>query len=160
MTADQTTPLVVHVERVLPAPRARIFELHSEADQLAKWWGPKGFTVPNLVVDLRVGGRYRIAMQPPDGDPFFLTGEFRRVEPPAHLSYSFRYEEPDVDDQETVVDFSLRELGGSTTTASIDQGPFLTEARRALHLQGWTETLDRLYELVVNEAREGPKASR
>src|SRR6185503_2752739 len=62
MTADQTTPLVVHVERVLPAPRARIFELHSEADQLAKWWGPKGFTVPNIVVDLRVGGRYRIAM--------------------------------------------------------------------------------------------------
>lgn len=121
MTA-RTTKLMLHVERVLPAPRALIFKLHSEPDHLARWWGPRGFRVPSIVVDLRVGGQYRIAMQPPDGDPFFLAGEFRRVEPPAQ-----------------------------STEVGVDQGPFLTEARRALHTQGWTETLDRLYELVVNE---------
>jgi uncharacterized protein YndB with AHSA1/START domain len=76
-------------------------------------------------------------MQPPDGDPFVLTGEFRRVQPPARLSYTFGYEEPDADDRETVVDLSLRDLGESTA-ARIDQGPFLTEARRALHTQGLT----------------------
>ena len=149
MTA-RPTELTLHVERVLPAPRALIFKLHSEPDQLARWWGPRGFSVPSIVMDLRVGGQYRIAMQPPNGDPFFLTGEFRRVEPPAQLSYTFRYEEPDADDRETVVDFSLRDVGESTEV-SVDQGPFLTEARRALHTQGWTETLDRLHELVVNE---------
>jgi uncharacterized protein YndB with AHSA1/START domain len=144
------TEFTMHVERVLPAPRGLIFTLHSEPDQLARWWGPRGFSVPSMTVDLRVGGQYRIAMQPPDGDPFFLTGEFRRIEPAVQLSYTFRYEEPDADDQETVVDFSLRDVGESTRV-SVGQGPFLTEGRRALHTQGWTETLDRLYELVANE---------
>jgi uncharacterized protein YndB with AHSA1/START domain len=153
MTAHPTE-LTLHVERVVPASPGLIFKLHSEPDELARWWGPRGFCVPNIVVDLRVGGQYRIAMQPPDGDPFFLTGEFRRVEPPARLSYTFRYEEPDPDDRETIVDFSLREIGNSTEVG-VDQGPFLTEARRGLHTQGWTETLDRLYELVVNEAPLG-----
>jgi uncharacterized protein YndB with AHSA1/START domain len=149
MTA-RPTELTVHVERVLPAPRAEIFKLHSEPDQLAKWWGPRGFSVPSIVLEMRIGGHYRIAMQPHDSDSFFLTGEFRRIEPPAQLSYTFRYEEPDADDQETVVDVSLRD-DGESTEVSIDQGPFLTEARRDLHTQGWTETLDRLYELVVSE---------
>ena len=144
------TDLTLHVGRVVPAPRALIFKLHSEPEQLARWWGPRGFSVPSIDVDLHVGGQYRIAMQPPDGDPFLLVGEFRRIEPPDQLSYTFRYEEPDADDQETVVDFSLHDVGGSTEVA-IDQGPFLTEARRALHTQGWTETLDRLHELVVTE---------
>ena len=153
MTA-RPTELMVHVECVLPAPRALIFELHSDPDQLAKWWGPRGFSTPSIVVDVRVGGQYRIAMQPPVGDSFFLTGEFRCVEPPAQLSYTFRYEEPDADDQETVVDFALRDDGASTVV-SIDQGPFLTEARRALHTQGWTETLDRLYELVMSRHSSG-----
>ena len=110
MTA-RPTELTLHVERVLPAPRALIFKLHSKPDQLARWWGPRGFSVPNIVVDVRVGGQYRIEMQPPDGDSFVLTGEFRRVEPPAQLSYTFRYEEPAADDRETVVDFSLRDVG-------------------------------------------------
>ena len=153
MTA-RPAELTLHVERVLPAPRALIFKLHSERDQLARWWGPSGFSVPSIDVDLRVGGQYRIAMQPPDGDAFFLAGEFRRVEPPVLLSYTFRYEEPDADDRETVVDFSLRDVGESTEV-SVDQGPFLTEARRALHTQGWTETLDRLYDLVVNDHPSG-----
>jgi hypothetical protein len=68
------------------------------------------------------------------------------------LSYTFRYEDPDPDDRETVVDFSLRDLGESTEL-SVDQGPFLTESRRALHTQGWTETIDRLHELVTNHVR-------
>jgi len=45
------------------------------------------------------------------------------------------------------VTFSLDDRGGSTQV-SVDQGVFATEARRALHDQGWTESLDRLQELV------------
>ena len=46
-------------------------------------------------VDLRVGGAYRIAVQPPEGELFYLRGEFRAIDPPAYLSYTFRYEDPD-----------------------------------------------------------------
>ena len=78
-------------------------------------------------------------MQPPVGDPFYLTGEFREVDPPARLAYTFVWEDPDPDDVETLVVLSFRDLGGSTE-AALTQGPFTTEARHALHRNGWTES--------------------
>ncbi|MEK6278138.1 MAG: SRPBCC domain-containing protein [Actinomycetota bacterium] len=133
--------------RVLPAPRPRVFRAITEPDELAKWWGPEGFTAPSIDLDLRVGGSYRIAMQPPEGDLFHLSGEFREVDPPARLAYTFRWEDPDPDDQETVVTLSLEDRGESTGLA-LDQGPFLTEGRLALHTEGWTDGLDRLEQLM------------
>ena len=137
----------LHLERVLRAPRALVFSAHIEPDQLAKWWGPHGFTAPSVDLDPRVGGGYRIAMQPPDGDLFYLSGEFREVDAPNRLTYTFRLEDPDPDDRETVVTFSLFDLGESTRLI-VDQGRFASEARRALHEQGWTETLERLQEFL------------
>ena len=47
------------------------------------------------MLDLSVGGGYRFTMQPPDGDPFRLSGEFHEIAPPSRLVYTFRWEEPD-----------------------------------------------------------------
>jgi uncharacterized protein YndB with AHSA1/START domain len=135
------------MNRVISATRPRVFNALTEPGELAKWWGPRGFTSPNVEIDLRVGGSYRIAMQPPDGELFHLSGEFRAVDPPARLAYTFRWEDPDPDDQETVVTLTLRDAGESTEL-SFTQGVFATEGRRALHEQGWTDGLDRLQELM------------
>jgi uncharacterized protein YndB with AHSA1/START domain len=139
--------LTLHLERVLPAPRSVVFSALIEPDELAKWWGPKGFTAPSIELKPHVGGTYRIAMQPPVGELFHLSGEFRDVDAPARLDYTFRWEEPTPDDRETVVTLSLRDLGRSTAL-SVDQGAFATEERRALHERGWTESLERLQELI------------
>lgn len=146
MTA-QPSGLTLHMKRVLRAPRSLMFRALTEPDELAKWWGPHGFTAPSVEVDLRVGGSYRIAMQPPEGDVFYLAGEFREVDPPTRLAYTFRWEDPDPDDQETVVTLSLRDLGESTELI-FAQGTFAIERRRALHEEGWTNALDRLQELM------------
>jgi uncharacterized protein YndB with AHSA1/START domain len=137
----------LHLERVLPAPPSLVFRAHTEPDVLAKWWGPTGFSVPKIEFDLRVGGRYRIAMQPPDGLRFYLVGEFLEVDPPIRLVYTFRWEDPDPDDRETVVTFSLGGLDESTEL-TVDHGVFATVGRRALHEQGWAESLDRLRALI------------
>ena len=139
--------LTLHLERVLSAPPATVFGVLVKPEELAKWWGPKGFTSPRIEIDPRVGGTYRIAMQPPEGELFHLSGEFRDVDAPARLAYTFRWEEPTPDDRETVVTLLLRDRGGSTRL-SVDQGAFATEERRALHERGWTESLDRLQELI------------
>jgi uncharacterized protein YndB with AHSA1/START domain len=144
---EQPDGLTLTLERVLPAPRSRVFRALIEPDELAKWWGPEGFTSPRIEFDPRVGASYRIAMQPPDGDLFHLTGEFREVDPPSRLAYTFIWEEPDPDDQETVVTLSLEDRGESTKL-SLVQGPFLTEARLALHDGGWTDGFDRLQDLL------------
>lgn len=153
---DRPGELTLHLERVVPAPRPVVFGMHTDPQSLARWWGPQGFSSPRVELDLRVGGTYRIVMQPPDGDAFVLSGEFREIDAPARLAYTFRWEDPDPDDRETIAAVSLREVGESTLV-TVDQGPFATEARRALHEQGWTETLDRLAGLAtIAEAGDEP----
>lgn len=139
--------LTLHLERVLSAPRTLVFRAHAEPDVLAQWWGPSGFSAPSIELDVRVGGRYRIAMQPPDSSLFYLSGEFLEVDPPARLAYTFRWEDPDPDDRETIVTFSLADADDSTRV-TVAQAAFATEARLALHERGWTESLDRLQELM------------
>jgi uncharacterized protein YndB with AHSA1/START domain len=135
--------LRLELERVLPAPPPAVFAAFTDPDELAKWWGPEGFTTPSLDFEPRVGQSYRIEMQPPEGDPFHLVGQFREVDPPARLAYTFVWEPPDPDDVETVVDLSFRDLGESTAV-SLAQGPFKTKSRRALHRDGWTDSFDRV----------------
>jgi uncharacterized protein YndB with AHSA1/START domain len=135
--------LMLHLERDLGAPAERVFAACLEAEALAEWWGPAGFTSPRVDLDARAGGSYRIRMQPPEGEAFHLCGEFVEVDPPRRLVYTFEWEEPDPDDRQTVVTLSFVKRGTGTTVV-LDQGPFRTEARRALHETGWTETLERL----------------
>jgi uncharacterized protein YndB with AHSA1/START domain len=150
---DQTMgsdELTLQLKRVLPAVPAVVFAAFSDADELARWWGPRGFSIPSLEFEPRVGAGYRIEMQPPEGDRFHLTGEFREVDPPARLAYSFVWEQPDPDDMETQVDLRFRDLGKSTEV-TMTQGPFRTEARRALHRDGWTDSLEKLERLLADQ---------
>jgi uncharacterized protein YndB with AHSA1/START domain len=140
--------LAFRLERVVAAPRPTVFRAHADAERFAHWFGPKGFTASRADVDLRVGGSYRIEMQPPDGEPFSLGGEFRQVDPPSRLVYTFRYDDPDPDDVETTVVFTLDEVGTSTRVV-VEQGLFATAARLALHHDGWSDTLDRLEAFVA-----------
>jgi uncharacterized protein YndB with AHSA1/START domain len=147
---QRSDELRLEMERVLPGPRPVVFAAFSDPDELVKWWGPKGFSVPSLTFQARVGETYRIEMQPPEGDRFYLTGEFREVDPPARLAYTFVWEEPDPDDVETIVGLSFRDLGRSTEVA-FTQGPFKTEPRRALHRDGWTDGFDKLERLMPGQ---------
>jgi uncharacterized protein YndB with AHSA1/START domain len=86
-------------------------------------------------------------MQPPDGVLFHLTGEFREINCPSRLAYTFVWEPPHPDDQETVVVLSLRDVEGSTAM-ELTHGVFTDSARLTLHEQGWTESFERLREVV------------
>jgi uncharacterized protein YndB with AHSA1/START domain len=141
--APESEELVLELKRVLPAPPAAVFAAFSDPDQLRQWWGPADFTVTAIDYEPRVGEKYRIEMQPPEGDAFYLTGEFREVDPPSRLAYTFVWEDPDPDDVETLVELSFEELNGETEV-DFTQGRFKTEARRQLHRDGWTDTFDKL----------------
>jgi uncharacterized protein YndB with AHSA1/START domain len=145
--AAQSGQPTLEMKRLLPAAPSVAFAAFSEPNELAKWWGPQGFTIPSVEFDPRVGATYRIEMRPPEGDSFNLIGEFRDVDPPARLAFTFVWEDPDPDDVETLVGLSFRDLGGSTEVA-LTQGPFKTEARRALHRDGWTDSFDKLEHLM------------
>ena len=134
------------MKRVVGAARPAVFRAFSEPAELRRWWGPAGFAVPSLEFEPRAGAGYRIEMQPPDADAFFLTGQFREVEPPARLSFTFAWEDPHPDDVETLVELSFEDVGGSTEVG-LTQGSFKTEERRALHTDGWGDSFDKLERL-------------
>jgi uncharacterized protein YndB with AHSA1/START domain len=140
---DASRGLVLELTWTFGASRERVFTALTDPAELAKWWGPSGFTTPEIWLELKVGGRYRLGMQPPDGELFHLVGEFLEIDAPARLAYTFRWEDPDPDDVETVVRLSVRAEAGRTLL-SLWQGPFATEARLALHRSGWTDSLQRL----------------
>jgi uncharacterized protein YndB with AHSA1/START domain len=135
--------LTVKLSGIVQASPQRGFEAMTDPEQVAMWWGPEGFTCPAVSLDPRMGGAYRIAMQPPEGELFHLAGEYLEVEPPSSLAYTFRWEPPDPDDRETVARLVLRERDGAAEV-ELTQSPFATEARRELHRAGWTDTLARL----------------
>jgi uncharacterized protein YndB with AHSA1/START domain len=136
---------------VLDAPPEPIFRALTDPVALARWWGPSGFTTPEIHLDLRVGGGYRFSMQPPSGDVFHLAGEFLEIDPPSRLAYTFRWEEPDPDDRQTVVTLSLESVGDATRV-TLCQGEFSNSARLELHKSGWTDSLGKLRRLIASGA--------
>jgi uncharacterized protein YndB with AHSA1/START domain len=144
---EQSSGLTLEIERVLPVARAVVFEAFTDPDVLSQWWGPEGFGIASLEFEARVGERYRIEMQPPDGDAFDLVGEFRRVDSPERLVFTFIWAEPDPDDVETLAALEFRDLGDSTEVA-LTQRPFKTEGRLNLHREGWGDSFDKLERLL------------
>jgi uncharacterized protein YndB with AHSA1/START domain len=143
--------LELELARTFPASPERVFRALTEPAELAQWWGPAGFSSPEMDFDARAGNRYRITMQPPEGDAFHLTGEFLEVDPPSRLAFTFAWDPPDADDRETVAALSLRALDDSTEV-TLHQSGFLTEDRVALHRDGWTESFERLARLIAGDA--------
>jgi uncharacterized protein YndB with AHSA1/START domain len=137
----------LRLDRVVPGSASAAYEAFTDPARLARWWGPKGFTIPGLDFEPRPGASYRIEMQPPEGDSFYLAGEFREVDPPHKLAFTFRWEDPDPDDVENVAEIVFEDEGESTRVRLV-QAPFRTEDRRALHHDGWTDSFDKLEELL------------
>ena len=100
MTMQTAENLRLEIKRLIKAPRERVFEAWTNAEQLKKWFGPdEDIVVPQTKVDLRAGGKYRIQMKKPDGEFHTATGTYREVKPPERLVFTWSWEkdgsEPD-----------------------------------------------------------------
>ena len=142
MTSDRGR-FVLEQTLFFDAPIARVFGMLTEHTEVASWWGPLGFTTPEVQLDLRMGGSYRFTMQPPEGEAFHLSGAFLEVQAPSSLRFTFRWDEPVPDDRETVVEVSLNPLG-ARTMVTLTQGEFATEERLQLHRSGWADSFEKL----------------
>ncbi|MFN3347698.1 SRPBCC domain-containing protein [Pseudorhodoplanes sp.] len=75
------------VTRIVKAPRARVWEAYSQADQLARWWGPKGATIRVLKLDFRPGGLFHYAMEFQPGHPIYGRFIYGLIDEPHRLEY-------------------------------------------------------------------------
>lgn len=81
---SQTRDFVI--TRVFDAPRERVWTAWSEAERLAKWWGPKGCTIGVRKLDFRPGGVFHYSMQFNEGT---MWGRFvyREIAAPERLVF-------------------------------------------------------------------------
>jgi uncharacterized protein YndB with AHSA1/START domain len=129
------------LNRLIKAPREKVFAAWTRPEALQQWWGPGPVTCPEAHVDLREGGSYRIANLELDGSITWISGEFHRVQPPEELVYTWNVSI--VAGDATLVTLRLREHPVGTELILIHER-FVDDAVRDMHGQGWGLCIDKL----------------
>ncbi|MEZ5246109.1 MAG: SRPBCC domain-containing protein [Acidimicrobiales bacterium] len=146
----------VEIERTFDAPIDLIWAMWTEADHFAAWYGPMGATIPTAEMDLKIGGRRRIAMEmdtPGGAMQMFFVGEFREIEPKTRLVYTESMADaagtamtaeqmgmPAGTPMETTVVVELEDLGDRTRMTMTHIGVPADSPGG----QGWTMAIDKL----------------
>lgn len=131
----------LEVRRVIRAPRERVFDAWLDTEAIRKWWPSESFDAGAIVVDPREGGRYELGLQPKDGgEGFAAVGEYRTVDRPARLEFSWSWTHGPMD---TVVTIRFEEVDDGTEVVLTHTG-FPDRASRDQHEQGWIECTDRM----------------
>lgn len=145
--STQAIRQAVRVERRFHAPPERVFHAWTTAEELNRWSDPDP-TLASVEVDLRVGGRYTIAMARPDGTVHRVSGVYREIDTPRRLVYTWRWETiADFPETVVTVEFHRRDDGGTDLVLIHDGLPDNESGRR--HTHGWTESLNKLSTLVA-----------
>jgi uncharacterized protein YndB with AHSA1/START domain len=140
---------VLVLTRVLDAPRALVWKAWTEPDRLARWWGPRGFTLASCTLDFRPGGGYRFHMRSPEGNDHWLAGTYREIVAPERFVCTFAWlDEAGRPKHEMLLEMSLADRDGKTEL-TLRQTKLESATARDQHRVGWTESLDRLVEYLA-----------
>jgi len=137
------------LSRVFDAPRALVFKAWTQPEHLARWWGPRGFTLISFKADAQVGGTFRFGMRSPENTDHWAHGSYREVVAPERLVYTFAWEHPDGKPKhETIITMTFAEQGDKTKL-TLKQTLFESVTSRDMHKSGWSSTFDMLGEYLA-----------
>ena len=136
---------VLTIRRKFPVPVHRLYEAWTNIESLRKWHAPGDYQVAEAQADVRVGGRYRITMKPPDKEiSHTVVGEYQEVIPLQRLVHTWRWEEGgDGGARDTLVTLEFKDLGEESELILTHQG-FAGGEVRDHHGKGWNGCLDNL----------------
>ena len=77
----------IQITRVYDAPVEAVWDAWTDPEQVAQWWGPRGFTLTTHSKDLRPGGNWDYTMHGPDGTDYPNKTKYLEVEKHAKLVY-------------------------------------------------------------------------
>ncbi|MGE0736820.1 MAG: SRPBCC domain-containing protein [Alphaproteobacteria bacterium] len=139
--------------RSFDAPRALVWKAWCDPKQMAIWWGPKGFTNPVCEMDVRPGGKIHIDMTGPDGTVYPMGGTFHEVVAPERLVFTATAFDSggDLPDLVDITTVTFVERDGKTVVTVhavvVRASPAMAGPLSGME-QGWSESLDRLDDLV------------
>lgn len=78
---ENTERRQLSISRTLKAPIALVWEVWTNPEHIAQWWGPDGFTNTIQQMDLREGGEWKLTMHGPDGTNYPNRSIFKEIVP-------------------------------------------------------------------------------
>lgn len=85
--AERNKSNVISLTRVYDAPVQAVWDAWTNKDEVAQWWGPRGFTLTTHSHDIRTGGHWHYTMHGPDGTDYENTTRYIDVVPRERLVY-------------------------------------------------------------------------
>jgi len=151
MTA-KTKSNELRLTRVYDAPVRMVWEAWTDPEQVAQWWGPRGFTLTTHSKDLRPGGHWAYTMHGPDGTNYENKTLYYEVEECAKLVYDHGGN----DDRPPLfrVTVLFLEKAGKTEmelTMALPTPEAAEETRKFVKKAGGNATWDRLAEYLEKE---------
>jgi len=140
-------PGIVRLHRVLSAPPSRVYKAFIDADGLAKWLPPYGFTCKVHHLDARVGGTFKMSFTTfGTGSSHSFGGEYLELIPGERLRYTDKFDDPNlVGDIEVTVNLRKVSMG---TEIEIEQSGIPDAIPLDACYLGWQESLMQLAKLV------------
>ncbi|MEX2114903.1 MAG: SRPBCC family protein [Pirellulales bacterium] len=143
----------ISITRVYDAPLETVWDAWTDPEQVAQWWGPRGFTLTTHAKDLRPGGSWTYTMHGPDGVDYPNATQYLEVEERARLVYDHGgYADRPPMFRVTVL---FSEVDGKTKmemTMTLPTPEAAEEARKFIKKAGGNATWDRLAEYLEKEA--------
>ena len=136
------------ITREFHAPIQQVFNAWTQAEVIAQWFGPEGFSVINAQIDLHVGGKYDLTIASPDKETVRHFGEYVEISPPYNLIFTWELEGQSCDGSEgqhasTLVTLVFKERANNTQlTLTHEKLP--DQAAYDGHEFGWLSCLDSL----------------
>jgi|KBSMisStandDraft_5_1062788.scaffolds.fasta_scaffold1058247_2 uncharacterized protein YndB with AHSA1/START domain len=148
MNHADTEPRVIVQEIAIGAPAARVFEAFTNPSERVAWWNADDgrFRTTHMESDLRPGGRWEMRGTRGDGSPFTVKGEYRAVERPRLLEFTW-LPSWQGDATESLVRVEFSETNGVTEVRLTHSG-LATDRSRASH-KGWPQILSWLKAFVA-----------
>ncbi len=142
----------IHLHRVIRAVPERVYRAFLDADAMAKWLPPNGFTGRVHQLDAKVGGHYRMSFTNfTTGHSHSFGGEYLELVPHERIRYTGVFDDPNLPGtMQTTV--KLRPVFCGTELHVVQEGIPGVIPPEACHL-GWQESLVLLVKLVEAEIR-------
>jgi uncharacterized protein YndB with AHSA1/START domain len=140
----------VRLHRVLKAPAQRVYKAFLNADAMAKWLPPYGFTCKVHHLDAKVGGSYRMSFTNfTTGHGHSFGGEYRELVHGEKLAYTDRFDDPNLPG-EMLTTITLKPVVCGTEIHAVQEGIPAAIPVEMCYL-GWQESLAQLAKLVEPE---------
>jgi len=140
----------VRLHRVLRATPERIYRAFIDADAMAKWLPPNGFTGKVHHLDAKVGGTYKMSFTNfTTGHTHSFGGEYLELVPPERIRHTDKFDDPNLPG-EMQITVSLKKVSCGTELSIVQEGIPSVIPVEACYL-GWQESLTLLAQLVEAE---------